>query len=74
MVKKSAEQGDVNTQLTIANLLREGKGVTKNETEAPKVQYNIGIMYLEGRILDKDIKTAIKLFESAAKQIIFKRK
>ncbi|CAB4426692.1 unnamed protein product [Rhizophagus irregularis] len=47
MVKKSAEQGDVNTQLTIANLLREGKGVTKDETEAPKVQYNIALKWIK---------------------------
>lgn len=58
----------------------EGDGVTRNVEEAYRwlkksaikgnsdAQLTIGNLLYEGRILDKDIKTAIKLFESAAKQ------
>jgi len=116
-LKRAAEQGDVSAQLMIGNILREGKGVAKDEAEAfkwftyaanesdnPEAQYNVGLMYLggngverdveeayrwlkksaskgssdaqltignllyEGKILDQDTKTAVKLFRLAAKQ------
>lgn len=78
-LKRSAEQGDVSAQLMIANVLREGKGVAKDEAEAfkwfayaanendnPEAQYNVGLMYLGGNGVERDVEEAFRWLRKAA--------
>jgi TPR repeat protein len=80
-LKRSAGYVDVNAQLMIANRLREGKDVSKNsenETEAselilkasandnPVAQYNVGLMYLEGNGVTRDVEEAFRWLRKSA--------
>lgn len=80
MIKKYAEQGDVNFQFDMGLCYYIGVGVSQNYSEAVKwfrkaaeqgladAQFNLGICYLSGKGVTQNYSEAVKWFRKAAEQ------
>lgn len=75
----AAKSGDAASKFTLANWLFTGKGVSEPDKmrsyqlmrEAalaghPYAMFNLGAIYIEGEVVDKDMKQAAEWFEKAA--------
>ncbi len=75
-----AEQGNAEAQFNLGIMYVEGKGVSKDNTEAVKwyrkaaeqgdaqAQNNLGLMYSEGEGVPEDYMEAVKWYRKAAEQ------
>lgn len=75
--KRAAETGHIRAMCSYGKCLYTGSGTAKDPAEAfrwfsraadlnsPIAQYNLGVMYLKGVYVQKDIKTAKEYFEKA---------
>lgn len=75
--KRAAETGHIRAMCSYGKCLYTGSGTAKDPAEAfrwfsraadlnsPIAQYNLGVMYLKGVYVQKDLKTAKEYFEKA---------
>ena len=79
-LRKSADQGNALAQNNLGVMYAEGKGVSRNDTEAVKWfrksaeqgnsagESNLGEMYLKGRGVRQNYDEAVRLFRKSAEQ------
>lgn len=73
MLRKSADQGDAEAQISLAGAYFKGQGVPQDNQRAaawlrqaaeqgnPKAQYNLGLFYKRGLGLRQDVAEAVKM-------------
>jgi TPR repeat protein len=80
MLRKSADQGDAEAQISLAGAYFKGQGVPQDNQRAaawlrqaaeqgnPKAQYNLGLFYKRGLGLRQDVAEAVKWYRKSAEQ------
>ena len=79
-LRRAADQGDTEAQLTLGFLYMEGEGVPQDEAEAIRwfriaanqgdatAQFNLGVMYHNGEGVPQDATEAVRWYRQAAEQ------